>query len=352
MLMKASAVLMTVLITYQLPYAIRVDHNHQTEFPTSSLDYLTETYAGGNVFNVYHIGGYLLHQLPETFKIYIDGRTNILYPEAFYLEYLKAVRGNSEAVQAINEKYTIDFALWPLAKSMNFLLSRRTSLKAEYIGERNILYSRSGELQPIADALAVPACGRLLPIKSIKDTHGKIAKQSPPNKALLATLDIIIREDFSEKRTSEFLSEYSTSIQNNYDAYYRLLAYSAMEKKAYSVAALFFESVNNKLTLDAIHGVQAYLASERPDNSRSLLVQLMSGMWETSWPDQPINSQQSSHIYSLYRQLRNVGGSNEATDVVAQAFASEHDIEPENIAHHNTVDLLPSNSECTGLLSD
>ena len=60
----------------------RTAHMEQ-RYPVQVADYLEHIKDGGNILNVMQDGAYLIYKLSPDYKIYFDGRTNILYPVEF-----------------------------------------------------------------------------------------------------------------------------------------------------------------------------------------------------------------------------------------------------------------------------
>lgn len=79
-------------------------------YPEAALDYMAEKGISGNIFNSYGIGGLILHRLSPSVRVYIDGRTNILYPLEHMLRYESARRETSAFEEEV-QKYGINYAL-------------------------------------------------------------------------------------------------------------------------------------------------------------------------------------------------------------------------------------------------
>ena len=82
----------------------------EQRYPVQVANYLTNYQSGGNILNIMQFGSYLINKLPPTFKVYYDGRTNILYPIEFVIHnqrLWKDARMLNEAIQ----RYDVSYAL-------------------------------------------------------------------------------------------------------------------------------------------------------------------------------------------------------------------------------------------------
>jgi hypothetical protein len=57
-------------------------------FPVAAVDFLEQTETPGNIYNLYHWGGYLIWRLYPERKVFIDGRADV-YGDTFIEEYLQ-----------------------------------------------------------------------------------------------------------------------------------------------------------------------------------------------------------------------------------------------------------------------
>lgn len=81
-----------------------------TMFPVQLVSYFEESGRNGNIFNDYETGGFLIYKLSPESKVYIDGRSNILYPLEHYKRYLRA-RSDPNFFQEESLRMGIDHAI-------------------------------------------------------------------------------------------------------------------------------------------------------------------------------------------------------------------------------------------------
>ena len=121
-------------------------HEHQREidpfrYPTDVVDWMQNNGKQGNILNDYGSGGFLIWGLGPESKVYIDGRTNVLYP----LDHMRRsrnlcyLRGNLEDEVSRTQP---DFLLVNLAYGAQDLCLGQAGFEVEYIGRGFALLAR------------------------------------------------------------------------------------------------------------------------------------------------------------------------------------------------------------------
>lgn len=112
--------------------------------PLDAVRFLCLNGIGGNLFNSYGWGGYLIWELYPQNRVFIDGRAGILYPESVFQEHLDVLRGKDVRGEILR-KYDVNviflsrgdfaspFALRQLAGSRDWELLYRDNLAAVYV---------------------------------------------------------------------------------------------------------------------------------------------------------------------------------------------------------------------------
>jgi hypothetical protein len=83
---------------------------HPAVFPGKAVDFLKRAGIGGNMFNSYGIGGYLIWRLGPQQRVFIDGREDVYLGPGVLAEYVHAFDSRQKWV-ALVEKYDIDYAI-------------------------------------------------------------------------------------------------------------------------------------------------------------------------------------------------------------------------------------------------
>ena len=276
---KISGVVMAVLIVHDIQG--RDTANNQAPHPPidDSVDYLKATYKTGNVLNDYNWGGYLIYRMAPEFKVFIDGRTNILYPLDFFEDYVALTNGNQIVASQVQAQYAPDVLLWGFNKRFHPLSTRSFNMKAEYIGRESILYSKRGSLQKLSNILIFPMCIDTVTTEDLLDAQQVLTQQSPVNEPLLATVRILAKESELEdqKKYNEWLSTHDLSKQE-----LAVLGHWALREQKYSLALDFWNGIPIKSGLDRIFAAYAATKSGDIDWARTHLTLLMLHALETS----------------------------------------------------------------------
>ena len=142
---------------------IELDKNKQLlleqQYPIQVADYLKHYQAGGNVLNVMQHGSYLINKLPPDYKIYYDGRVNILYPIDFVIHNYNLWR-DAQAVDEVLERYDISYVLRENTPKAYAFLKKIKRLEPSFADDNYLLFTKSGDgAFPLASMLlAFPLC--------------------------------------------------------------------------------------------------------------------------------------------------------------------------------------------------
>ncbi len=136
----------------------RTAHMEQ-RYPVQVADYLEHIKDGGNILNVMQDGAYLIYKLSPDYKIYFDGRTNILYPVEF-VKHNGELWRTEKTVDETVEQYDISYALRSNKAEAFALLKKSNSIELSFADDSFMLFSRAGAADfPLASKLLVfPRC--------------------------------------------------------------------------------------------------------------------------------------------------------------------------------------------------
>jgi len=217
--------------------------------PAQLVDYLNSFHDGGNILNTFNTGGYLLHNLSTNYKIYIDGRTNILYPIEFYEHYLEVI-SNTETLEEEIKKYNIKYAIFENTKKAHYYFSGVDNFTVNFANKNFILFSNTKDVAfPVASKLTIfPICwnDNLATAVSSEISLSKtlFSDKSYTIKSILEVLDGYLSND---------KNQYLNSLKHEnfaHNSTKRLIAILALNTKNHEVATLFFKSITIKNNSD------------------------------------------------------------------------------------------------------
>ena len=109
-------------------------------FPVAAVDFLEESETPGNIYNLYHWGGYLAWRLYPERKVFIDGRADV-YGDAFIDEYLQVYQLR-EAWQEPLDRYDVSVAIIDQGSPLSTMLSERSEWLPAYADEQAVVFTR------------------------------------------------------------------------------------------------------------------------------------------------------------------------------------------------------------------
>ncbi|GMR15776.1 MAG: hypothetical protein BMS9Abin31_0066 [Gammaproteobacteria bacterium] len=131
----------------------------EKRYPVQATDYLKNYKGGGNVLNLLQYGGYLIYKLSPEYKVYFDGRSNILYPIEFVIHNGELWR-SEKTVDAVVEQYDISYVLHDNSPERFLLLKRTENLELSFADDNFMLFSRRGkaDFPLVSTLLTFPRC--------------------------------------------------------------------------------------------------------------------------------------------------------------------------------------------------
>lgn len=147
--------------------------------PEALVSHMESQYPGGNIFNVYQMGGFLLYRLSPEWKIYIDGRTNILYPWSHALQHQEALI-SPVALRKEVERYDIGYTVLEALQS-NAELMWHTGFELDFADVSYALFRReNGSYPEIGRLWAMPYCLAPERLNTLLSEIENADQQQPP----------------------------------------------------------------------------------------------------------------------------------------------------------------------------
>jgi hypothetical protein len=98
--------------------------------PLNATEFILKAGITGHMFNTYHYGGYLIHRLYPSQRVFIDGRAD-LFGDSFIEEYSKIYQGDPDWEETFN-KFNIDYVICERRAPIRQLLLSRGDFKLVY----------------------------------------------------------------------------------------------------------------------------------------------------------------------------------------------------------------------------
>lgn len=204
---------------------------HLSRFPVDIIDNIKKRDLRGSVINSYMMGGYLMYHLAPKLKIYIDGRTNILFPFDFFNNYVKAARDVDE-FNSLDDRKKFDYVIGYLTHNNRVVDSALESGRfgISEVGSQSALLSRIEKSDfPITSFyFRFPQCIDERGLERMAPEISKVAQTQIPQSQLryfFKTLVTYYQSKDRKKFINDFVkAPYAYNVSNRFMAYQALRA--------------------------------------------------------------------------------------------------------------------------------
>lgn len=235
----------------------------KVRYPEEVADYLDDYQSGGNIFNKLGTGGFLISRLSPRYKIYIDGRTNILYPMEHVRHSILLWNDNDLMAQELKNK-DIQFAVLKQSRSRAQALASMDEFSLIFTDGNYMLFADSNvnAFTVTSGLMVFPMCWRdsiapkVIEEKLLSDQI--FSNKSYTIKSFLGFLGGYIKE---EDKNSYITALKYEDIEE--DATKRLIAYLSMINQDYKIAKKYFTGIDVKDDFDIL--MLAYTMSKLGD---------------------------------------------------------------------------------------
>jgi len=271
-----------------------------TGFPKDVTDYMIENNISGRIFNEQKQGGYLIYRLAPESRIYIDGRTHILYPVSHAKRYVEATHRPEVLLEEI-DKYGIDLALLNNTKHTFSLMRDVNRLQLDYVGFEHALFRKDDANFPVLGSLlARPACWDDEFVPAILEEQRTAQHLLPDRSPAIEVLQVLT--DFSASRDrAEFLSGVEdVSKLNGYSL--RFLGYRSIETGLYDQAWKYFAGVKGPELADYLAVAVANIELGNWRNAEAILDNATRSNWASP------RKYELEILYRLLLEIQRNGG--------------------------------------------
>ena len=223
----------------------------------------------GNIFNRYSDGGYLDYRLPKSLKIYIDGRSNTLFPLDFLKTHMRSMNYPSTLANEV-DKYDINFAILKNHPFNYELIYNTKRFALDYVDKYFFLATTGTANFPVSgNILMRPACwdAEITPSLISEIEKGKrILPADSPLREILENL-----ERYSQSGDKQLFFQQLANNKLESDNTKRVLLYLALNQGFINEAISLLDSINRKFSTDIMAVAIAFIKQEKYISASQLL---------------------------------------------------------------------------------
>ncbi|NCF63918.1 MAG: hypothetical protein GWP58_13790 [Gammaproteobacteria bacterium] len=282
-----------------------VKRSYQFHYPAGMIDYMKSTGTAGRIFNEYEIGGYLLYHLAPDSQVYIDGRSQILYPlERFYRLY--EALNSTDVLNSEIEQFDIEyFIVRNSAKNARLMLDAGP-MKLDFADVRYFLYTRDDANFPLTGWLwARPQCWIAAMDDELAREHERANRMLPEPAPVNWLLDAAMT--FSSGEDRETVVAKLADMAEAMDPVRRFSGYRLIDLGEYDLAIRSFDAVTDKRPKDFLAVALALLRAGDLDRAEKTLFDATRDKPDTIYFIDVLNLQRLLEEIRQSRPFRYVG---------------------------------------------
>ena len=243
----------------------------EKRYPVQVADYLRSYQSGGNILNVLQYGSYFINKLPPSFKVYYDGRSNILYPFDFVVHNHRLWR-DKNIMNEVVDRYDVNYATHVNTVEKFGFLDSSEKLRLGFADDNYQLFTdKKINVFPLSSMLLVfPACWNDDWTKGIQ-------------KEIILSEELFEDKDYTLKYVLAFMNEYLSQVDKqsffeslqpekmHTDGVRRLALHLALKSASTDVVSDLFTSVQIKSNYDILIYSHYLAMTEQYTDAENLL---------------------------------------------------------------------------------
>lgn len=227
--------------------------------PVEVSQYIEKQQLKGKIFNTYAQGGYLLYRHAPDLKVYIDGRTNILYPKSFMKHYMDTGR-DVELFQKEYEKFSFP---WMLTRTQdpefNDVAIHSGKFKILFESAFFSLLTDGPSPFPVSSVLMVrPDCWDKKFLPQIRQEH-QIAQKLLTRQSDLRLMLEFLTKVYETKASEGAIDQFAYALPSGPDRTLRLAAHLCWLKKKYRAVIGVSDQIRRILPEDLFYALESLL---------------------------------------------------------------------------------------------
>jgi hypothetical protein len=278
-----------------------------TRYPVNLVAYMIREDIHGRIFNDYGMGGYLIYRLAPRSQVYIDGRTQILYPIEHMLAY-QAAKNQPEAMKEEFEKYGFDLIIRAFSLSRHDAIMQLGEFQLDFVGPKYALYRRgAGNFPRLGEMFSDPACWRPELQAEIEAERNSMDAILPVYSALLPYADFVTA--YGRADNGRVYLDQSIENEEWSDEMRRFAAYRFFEEGEYEIARMLFGGLEVKKTGDYLAPAMAMMLNQQWNLASQILKSMTAVNWRWMKP---------GDILIYYALISEMGAQQSLTDAEEQ----------------------------------
>ena len=237
-------------------------------YPSDVVAYMQRNKLGGKIFNELHTGGYLVYALRPSSSVYIDGRTEILYPYEHFQRSENAKKSPT-AMRTELENYAVDYAVLTYATTNQYIMHLTDLMTLDFVGKGFSLYRRgTGKLRWLGALLVRPGCWSELPPNRLAQEIAHIQKNLPEESKLRPFANLVLDYDTAADK-EKFLATVRAK-QGWDDSNYRFLGFMSLKHGLLERSYQSFLRLKVREPMDFLAMTYALIAQQRYTDAEQL----------------------------------------------------------------------------------
>lgn len=284
-------------------------------YPKDVADYMLDNQISGRIFNEYDIGGYLIYRLSPDSKVYIDGRTNILYPIEHMHQFFDAITLPASFDQE-TQKYDIDVAILPNEPQYYALAYESGRMSLDFMGARYSLFRKNEPNFPILGELLVrPACWNQQSIDALEQEKLR-AFIILPSYSELTPLAFFVTE-FALADDQVAFMENAKFAEGLDDSMIRFAAFQALRLGRFELAHELFANIQKANLRDYLASAMARVGLDDWVEAESIIDRASRIVWQYAERDDLVN------MYRILLQIRDHGALEKIDDEYLERLSEQ-----------------------------
>lgn len=256
---------------------LKENQSTYTRYPEAMVNYMLREGIHGRIFNDYGIGGYLIYRLAPDIQVYIDGRTQILYPIEHMLTYEEAKKVPN-ALQNELDEYQFDLMVRRFTQGFHSVVMELGEFELDFVDSYYALYRRgAGNFRVMGRLISRPACWRPGVHPELESERRKMDAILPRYSKLIPFADFVT--EYGRAADGRAYLDQSISQDEWTDEMRRFAAYRFFEAGEHDVARLLFAGITFRKPEDFLAPAMGMVLSQEWE----LASQILEDMTRVNW---------------------------------------------------------------------